>query len=424
MVRMKSRGKEVIVALLYSVMFSLWPGIALGEEGLLYKADMTYLGAFRLPQGTFGGSRFGYGGHGLAPYHDPATGKNTLFMEGHAWYPGYVAQVEIPSGFVKSDNWDDLPQAALLQGFYDITDGKSDTLANYMFFVYGMLPYNGRLIVGASEYYDADYSQVTSHGVSSFNLSLNNDFQGFYSMDAAANPRSLGGYMTAVPSQWQAALGGPALTGNCCLSIISASSSGPSATVFDPDDVGTENPIPGSTVLFYPLEHPLADGTIQNNLFNLATHIGGMAFPSGSRSVLFVGRQGIGPYHYGCGIDEGESCPSDCYGECSVDPCDRSKGTHAYPYVHQVWAYDANDLAAVRTGQKQYWEVRPYAVWTLEDMDTSGCADVRGAGYDPLTRRLYITQSYGEDPRVDVYQIGYPSGTPPPSTATGLRLKW
>jgi hypothetical protein len=405
--KMRSTTKARIQGIM--LLFLLLPVVAPAAEGLLYKINMTYLGAFRLPQGDFGGSNFAYGGHALAPYHDPVSGKNTLFMEGHDWYPGFVAQVEIPPSFVNSSNWDDLPQASVLQNFFDITDGKSDSLTNDTFFVYGMLPYNGRLAVGASEYYDANYSQVNSHGVSGFNLSTTNDFQGFYAVAAAANARSLGGYMTTIPYQWQSLLGGPALTGNCCLPIISANSAGPAATVFNPDHVGTVTPIPGTTVLFYPLAHPLAPETTQNNLFNLATHMGGIAFPAGSRSVVFVGRQGTGPYCYGCGINQGDSCPVDCEGECCVDPCDLTHGTHAYPYVHQVWAYDADDLVAVRNGQTQHWEPQPYATWTLDDMDTSGCADIKSAGYDPSRRLLYITQVFGDFPRVDVYRIGYPT---------------
>ncbi len=408
---------NAILALVMALPFLLLPVPAAAVEGLLTKTDMTYLGAFRLPQGTFGGSRFGYGGHGPAPYHDPATGRYTLFLEGHAWYPGYVAQVEIPKSTVISGNWDELPQATVLQEFNDIGDGKWDTLSDYMFYVYGMLVHDGRLIVGASEYYDADYTQTASHGVSGLNLSRNDDFQGFFPMTAAATPRSLGGFMTPVPPQWQSALGGPALTGNCCLPIISASSSGPSVTSFDPDHVGAVNPIPGTTLIFYPLAHPMANGTTQNNLFNNATQMGGMAFPSGTRSVLFIGRQGTGPYCYGCGIDPEGTCPADCHGECCVDPCDHSKGTHSHPYQHQVWAYDANDLVAVKNGEKATWEPRPYAVWTLDDMDTSGCADIRGAGYDHLTRRLYITQGYGESPRVDVYKVGGRGDTTPPLLA-------
>jgi hypothetical protein len=415
---MRSTRKVIIHGII--LVFLLFPVVAPAEEGLLYKSNMTYLGAFRLPQGDFGGSSFAYGGHGVAAYHDPFSGKSTLFMEGHAWYPGFVAQVEIPRSFVDSSNWEDLPKAPVLQNFFDITDGKSDSLADDTFFVYGILPYNGRLIVGASEYYDGDYSQVNSHGVSGFNLSTTNDFRGFYPVAAAANARSVGGYMTTIPYQSHSLLGGPVLTGNCCLSIITASSAGPAATVFNPDHVGTVTPIPGTTVLFYPLVHALAPVDTQNNLFNLATHMGGLAFPAGSRSVLFVGRQGTGPYCYGCGINQDDSCPGECAGECCVDPCDYSKGTHAYPYVHQMWAYDAEDLVAVKKGQMEHWEPQPYATWTLDDMDTSDCADIRGAGYDPLTRLLYVTQGFGDFPRVDVYQIGYPTDISAPARIAAI----
>lgn len=406
-------------SLLITLLFLLLPAGAAAQEGLLYKANMTYSGAFSLPLGTFGGSSFDWGGHGLTPYYDPASGKNTLFLEGYAPYPGFVAQVEIPASFVISDTWEDLPLATVLQNFHDITDGHWSSLANDTAFVYGMLAYNGRLIVGASEFYDGDYSQVNSHGVSGFNLSVTDDFQGFYPMSGAANARSKGGYMTTIPYHWKTPLGGPALTGNCCLPIISAGSAGPAATVFNPDNVGTATPIPGATVLYYPLEHPLRTVESQNDYFNLATHMRGIAFPHGSRSVLFIGRQGTGPYCYGCGIaNAGDFCSPDpevCNGECCVDPCDPSKGTHAYPYRHQVWAYDADDFVDVKNGTLQHYEPQPYAIWSLDEMDPGGCADMEGAGYDPLTRRLYITQLYEDWPRIDVYQIGYPTDIPAPA---------
>jgi hypothetical protein len=124
-----------------------------------------------------------------------------------------------------------------------------------------------------------------------------------------------------------------------------------------------------------------------------------MAFPNGSRSVLFIGRQGIGVFCYGTGT------------ECG-DPVDESKGTHAYPYIHQIWAYDALDLQAVKYGLLQPWEVQPYALWQLDEMDSSGGATIAGAAYDPASGRLYITERYGESPAVHVYQITVPSPLP------------
>lgn len=353
---------------------------------LVQKAHFTYLGSFTLPDGDFGASRFGWGGKGLCFYHDPGSGKDTLFLQGHDWYPGCVAQVEVPAlGGT----------APVLQNFTEITEGALGSLATSSSNIYGLLVYKGRLIVGASCYYDGDSSQVNSHGVCGLNLSASGDFHGFYDFTVATPPRALGGYMTVVPAEWRPLLGGPALTGKGCLSIISNNSAGPCATVFDPDDVGVANPIPGFTLIYYPLEHPLAPEASTNELFNLATHAAGIAFPRGSRSVLFFGRQGTGTY---------------CYGDASVctDPCDASQGTHAYPYRHQVWAYDANDLLQVRSGAKQCWEMRPYAVWSLDDMASDNCADMEGAAFDPDTGRLYVTTSYGEEPRVHVYRIDVP----------------
>lgn len=366
------------------------------QQPLLHQRHLTYLGAFALPQNQVGESFFNYGGRALTPWFDPGIGAETLLMEGHAWYPGNVAQVRIPPTVVKSGDWRDLPMATVVQGFQDVTDGKMDTAANYTAFVYGMLPYNGRLILTVSEYYDADGSQVNTHAVSTFNLALTNDLQGFFPINALASPRSLGGYMTLIPPQWRPWLGGPALTSQCCLAIIGNSSCGPAATVFDPDDVGRETPIPGTTVLYYPLAHPLAQPDTQNLLYNLATQIVGVAFPEGSRSVLFFGRHGTGPYCYGTGA------------ECG-DPADDSKGTHAYPYQHQVWAYDANDLVAVRNGERLPWELRPYATWRLDELDASGDAKMVSAGYDPGRGRLYVAQSYGDFPRIEVYQISVPA---------------
>jgi hypothetical protein len=88
-----------------------------------------------------------------------------------------------------------------------------------------------------------------------------------------------------------------------------------------------------------------------------------MVFPSGSRSLLYFGTQGIGKFCYGEGTSDpslnGKPTPDGtiwCY-----DPDNSSKGTHAYPYVPEVWAYDARDLLAVRRGLKKPWQVKPYA---------------------------------------------------------------
>ena len=86
------------------------------------------------------------------------------------------------------------------------------------------------------------------------------------------------------------------------------------------------------------------------NHLSQADFITGMVFPSGTRTVLFFGKHGMGNYCYGTGGSSGGDC---------FDPDDSSKGIHSYPYRSQVWAYDANDLIAVKNGQKLSARDRP-----------------------------------------------------------------
>lgn len=347
-------------------------------------ADFIYLGAFRAPYEDRAGNPLTWGGYALAVNPSGATeGTSTgLFIGCHAWRQR-LAEIAIPSTVNLSET------AALRQDCTDVTEGRLD-LVDDMPNLGGALVYGGRLIVSVYGYYDADVSQTRSHFASSTDLAQTGDVVGPEQVGEQAGV--VAGYMTTIPEEWQTHLGGPALTGQCCIPIISRTSAGPAASVFDPEDVGRRNPVPATPLLHYPLEHPLAPEDAQNNLFNLTTQIVGMAFPPGSRSLLFIGRHGIGPYCYGAG----EECD---------DPVESYKGPHAYPYVHQVWAYDVLDLLSVKQGQLRPWEVQPYAVWRLTEMDDVGGASIAGAAFDPDAGRLYITEQYGDEPLVHVYRL-------------------
>jgi hypothetical protein len=358
---------------------------------LIASSDFVYLGAFRAPHEDHAGNPLTWGGYALAVNPSGSAGATStgLFIGCHAWRQ-HLAEIAIPSTLHLSET------AALRQDCTDVTEGRLD-LVDDMPNLGGALVYGGRLIVSAYGYYDADVSQTRSHFASSTDLAQIGDVVGPEQVGEQAGV--VAGYMTIIPEEWQASLGGPALTGQCCIPIISRTSAGPAASVFDPEDVGRRNPVPASLLLHYPLEHPLAPEDAQNNLFNLTTQIVGMAFPPRSRSLLFVGRHGIGPYCYGASE------------ECN-DPVDPYKGPHAYPYVHQVWAYDALDLLAVKQGQLRPWEVQPYAVWRLTEMDAVGGASIAGAAFDPDAGRLYITEQYGDEPVVHVYRVTAATPTP------------
>lgn len=62
-------------------------------------------------------------------------------------------------------------------------------------------------------------------------------------------------------------------------------------------------------------------------------------------------------------------------------------------------------------------EAQPYDAWRLNDINFDGCATIRGVGCDPDTQRLFITQGFGDAPRVEVYRINSPSGA---TDSTGI----
>ena len=77
-----------------------------------------------------------------------------------------------------------------------------------------------------------------------------------------------------------------------------------------------------------------------------------------------------------------------------------------------MWAYDANDLLAVKNGQMQPWQIQPYATWYFDFPQFDGAKYIEGVDFDPATSRLYVTESGGDTqapysylPVVQVYQL-------------------
>jgi len=206
--------------------------------------------------------------------------------------------------------------------------------------------------------------------------------------------------MGTVPFEWQALLGGPALTGNCCRSIISKHSFGPAVSVFDPEDIDREKRIAAETLVHYTSRNQLGSGeTSKNPFFNRATRVEGVAFPDNTRSVLFFGKHGTGEFCYGTGSECGDAARS-------------QKGNHAYPYVYQVWAYDANDLLRVKRGKMQPYRVLPYDIWQIElPQEVDNAHDTGGVAFDPASRNLYFSQIRGDVkhlPLIHVFRIKSP----------------
>lgn len=374
---------------------------------LVHKSDLTYQGAFRVPAGSPETATFSWGGTALG--FNPA--KNSLFIVGHDWHQR-TAEISIPE-IRNSTDVNSLATATLLQTFADATDGKLDSInptdPNPQK-IGGHLVYNGRLYVTGYSYYDGAVTQLASHFARPLDLATKGQVTGPIKV-GSLYPGFVAGYMASIPEEWRAAFGGPALSGHCCVPGASWQSQGPAASVFDPAQLDKLASVPAMIVLGYQYPNVLGPGeTTTNPLYNLTTRVTGMVFAPGTGSVLFFGRHGIGKYCYG----EGSTCG---------DPADQYKGTHAYPYVYQVWAYDANDLVSVKKGAKLPYAVQPYATWIFNlPFEKSGDAHwLGGAAFDPATKRVYVSQQHGDSdhrPIIHVFklEVGAPVVAPKPPT--------
>jgi hypothetical protein len=424
----------------------LLPGMSMSGQ-LIQGSDMTYLGAFRVPQGNYNGQSYGYGGYGLA--YNPTN--NSLFTTGLLGRAMAEFEVAVPD---TSSNIESLNVGTNLQGFYDIWEGNfnnigedgAECLGNGNI-AGGLMLYNGLLYGTVWAYYDGAYCAQLSHYTTGLDLSVPGDFDGYYRVgDTSYNVGIRAYYMCEIPTEWQASFGGAnALTGRCFDPILGRTSFGPSISTFYPDSLGVVEPSPSTVLLWYASSGDMATlgnyqdghdggGGSPNPYISPADNVSGVVFAEGTDTVLFIGSHGAGEWCYKCEVPNNPA------------------GNGAYPYVYFAWAYDANDLAAVYQGdyevtQNDYdtsrflegnwpnntvlavgdtvrpWNVVPYDVWELETSifpspEQINIPRVRGGTFDPIENRVYFT-AYGADgvndkPLIHVFDLD--TGDAPPSS--------
>jgi hypothetical protein len=368
---------------------------------LLHQSNLEYVGAFRVPNGQFGDDQydtFSYGGTALA--FNPAN--HSLFLVG---YDQDVANISVPQSIVNSSNLDDLSTATVSQPFRDVLDYiPNNTLASQPNpnAIGGLAVVGGRLLGSVYNTYDGNGTAPDAHfRLSSLNLATAS-LSGYYQVGNAGGGYT-SGYMTPVPAEWQSALGAPYLTGQADLNVISRSSSGPAAFGFNPSAVGS-GVAPVTPYLYYPANAPLGDQGPANPLQSWTAHVNGVIFAPGSSSVLFFGSTGTNYNGYGEAADWGDNNRG-------------NRGSHTLngEYAFQVWAYDANDLVAVKQGTLQPWQVRPYDVWNFDLPISTGDKIVGGVAFDPASGRVFVSIEHADNeavysnlPLIEVFQLRTP----------------
>lgn len=278
----------------------------------------------------------------------------------------------------------------------------------------GALQVGGRVIVGGYSSYDATGAARVSHAAGASLASM-----GAWQTMTGGLPGQLGGYVAPVPAEWRALLGGDTITGQGAISIISKSNFGPGVYAFTAADVGVVSPVPAVPLVAYPTDHrtwgdyrvPTTDG------YSGPESLGGCFIPAGTSTLSCIWTQA--------------TASTECYGNGSPNPADHNKlvggewtcydpsngykGPHGYPYKTYRLDYALADLAAVKAGTKQPWDVRPVGRVLLPDSTDIMRVIQGGTVYNPATGELWVT-TYEDRAlrRIHRYQIGAPAAPPPP----------
>lgn len=337
-------------------------------------------------------------------YNPAGNGGAGSFFISHRWNSPCMAEITKPAVG---------GTATYLQNFQPVLGnlGSLDAQCSNGCYIGGHLLHAGNLYVTGFTYYDADGNQPLSIWTRSPTLSSTAGRTGPVAAVSPGNQGMANAWMDNVPAAHQAALG-TAVIGGCCWSIITRTSLGPALYSFNPSSLGA-----GTALVQYPDGHQTLNqwgASGSHPEANPTTKIGGMTFVDGTDTVLFLGNTGTGAY---------------CYGgtECNDPDAPESKGAHAYPYVHYVWAYDVDDLAAAKAGTINPWDVQPYAMWELPNLGNVTYIDewsIIGAAFDPAANRLYVLKSRETNgsawPQLHIYAVNTGGGggdTTPPAVA-------
>ncbi|MBI1294246.1 hypothetical protein GC175_04725 [bacterium] len=384
----------------------LWPSAAQSPADLplLTPDDLRYEGAFRLPADEFGLSSMNYS-EGPLFYHPD---RESIFIVGHA-HQQAIAEFAVPEISNSTVITDLAMAAAPVQNFAAFLNGAPNGNPQLLDRIGGLAVITGttRMLINAYEYYDApgDNTHTTLSVRDAGNLGFT-QLAGFFEFTGGAGHTS--GWISPVPAEWQSILGGSYITGaSSGIPIIGRTSVGPSAFIFDPEDVGRTSPISTTKLLDFSLDHPLHEDLENSSGANkLWTHLSratyGVIVP-GTRTYLTLGYSGghESGVCYKCTQDNGVECG----GYCAPQTDD---------YYHFYWLWDMNDLVAVKNGEMEAHEVRPYASGEFVTPFAGDEPQLGGASFDPATGRLYITaqkadRAQGEftnPPVVMVYKVG------------------
>jgi len=384
---------------------------------LLKIKDFEYVGAFRLPARKHGQSELNYSEGPIALNPD----RQSLFIVGHA-HQQAIAEFPIPE-LLDSTVLAELNMAGdPIQPFAAVLNRASGGNPQGNNRIGGMLYVSGpdgpELLLNAYEYYDAPGDNTLSMLVVRDASDLaKSEVDGYF--EVQGRPGHTAGWMSPIPGPWRSLLGGDFLTGSSSgIPIISRTSVGPSAFVFNPLDlVGkrtVSTPIATVRLLDFSLAHPLhadlSNESRKNDLWNhLSRAVYGIIVP-GTRTYATFGNSGGNESGIGYKIVQDNGRRTGGYSSFAVKD-----------NYHYYWLWDVNDLARVKRGEMKSYDVRPYEHGIFHTPFAGSSNKLGGGAFDAATGRIYLTAqaadrqqgTYANPPVVMAYKALVPPHAKP-----------
>jgi hypothetical protein len=426
--------------------------------------DVSYLGAFRLPDVGARPRTFEYGGSAMTfnPSGDPSGSGDgfggSLYISGHDRLPygelpngSQIAEVGIPAP-VASTNVGALATAPMLQGFSDVTGGlfaNLDEIPRLGMQYLSRGPLGAKIHLAWGQHFQDD--PRPSHAL--FDPSLSSPQPRGAWFIGSESLYSVNGYMLEIPQAWADAnvAGRPLGTGR--YRDGGWSGMGPALYAYAPWDGGGGLPGNGArlsytTLLRYESSESSSDVRYRSlSSYQHADEWEGAAWlttASGKTAVVFAGTKGTGAkFWYGwvnpagasipcverellgqftlCYQSDGTPCPSSDLGGCTGH--NDYRGWWSSAFAAQLIFFDPGQLAQVAAGSAAPYAPQPYATLALDShlrlAPEAVDADMVGRGvqrryrlgdmaYDRANGRLYILELFadGSKPIVHVFRVG------------------
>ena len=401
---------------------------------LITTEDLTYIGAFRLPDAS-GDSSWEYSGHALTyyPSGDPGGSDDgfpgSLYGVGHD-HQLYVSEISIPEPVI-SKNLDDLNTATTLQPFQDITNGAVTEYLALPRLGLEYLPPQGEQTSAKLHFSLGQHIQdfEPSHGWSEIDLS-EPQTAGLWVFDGITNYAS-NDYIFEIPEEWANAISAGYRLASGRFREGVWGGGGPALFAYSPWQDGNP-PKKGSTLsavkplLLFGIQEPgmpdiIVDESMQMDGYQESDHwLGGAWLTAGDKSaVIFTGTKALGRswYGYANGVIHEHDCAEQNPPTCP-DPPEwpyDNRGYWAEDYQAQIIFFNPYDLVKVANGEMESYKPQPYAALDISDvlfdpdlhLEEYRRDFVTAAAFDRANGHLFVIEKLADEYKsvIHVWQI-------------------